>query len=35
MEALIQLAFIGLLLLVGLVFGRMAEKRHYRDIERR
>jgi uncharacterized protein YbjQ (UPF0145 family) len=35
MEVLIQLAFIGLLLLVGLVFGRMAEKRHYRDIERR
>jgi uncharacterized protein YbjQ (UPF0145 family) len=34
-ELLIQLAFVGLLLLVGLVFGRAAEARHFRDIARR
>lgn len=35
MELLVQLGFIALLLLIGLVFGRAAEKRHFRDIERR
>ena len=35
MELLIQLGFVALLLLVGLVFGRAAEKRHFRDIARR
>jgi uncharacterized protein YbjQ (UPF0145 family) len=35
MELLIQLGFVALLLLVGLVFGRAAEKRHFRDLERR
>jgi uncharacterized protein YbjQ (UPF0145 family) len=35
MELLIQLGFVAILLLVGLVFGRAAEKRHFRDIERR
>lgn len=35
MEILIQLGFFALLLLVGLVFGRAAEKRHFRDIVRR
>jgi uncharacterized protein YbjQ (UPF0145 family) len=34
-ELLIQLIFFGLLLLVGLVFGRAAEARHFRDIARR
>jgi uncharacterized protein YbjQ (UPF0145 family) len=35
MELLIQLGFVALLLLVGLVFGRAAEARHFRDIARR
>jgi uncharacterized protein YbjQ (UPF0145 family) len=35
MELLLQLGFVALLLLVGLVFGRAAEQRHFRDIERR
>lgn len=35
MELLIQLGFVALLLLVGLVFGRAAEQRHFRDLERR
>jgi len=35
MELLIQLGFVALLLLIGLVFGRAAEKRHFRDIARR
>jgi uncharacterized protein YbjQ (UPF0145 family) len=34
-ELLIQIGFVALLLLVGLVFGRAAERRHFRDIERR
>lgn len=32
MEALIKLGFVALLTLVGLVFGRMAEKRHFREL---
>jgi uncharacterized protein YbjQ (UPF0145 family) len=34
-ELLIQLGFFVLLLLVGLVFGRASEKRHFREIRRR
>lgn len=34
MEALIQIGLFACLLLVGLVFGRMAEKRHFRALER-
>jgi uncharacterized protein YbjQ (UPF0145 family) len=35
MDLLIQLATFALLLLVGLVFGRAAEARHFRDLQRR
>lgn len=35
MELLIQLGIFALLLLVGLVFGRMAERRHFREIAQR
>lgn len=35
MELLIQLGFFALLLVIGLVFGRATEKRHFRDIQRR
>jgi uncharacterized protein YbjQ (UPF0145 family) len=35
MELLIQLGIFALLLLVGLVFGRAAEARHFRDLARR
>jgi uncharacterized protein YbjQ (UPF0145 family) len=35
MELLVQLGFFALLLLVGLVFGRASERRHFREIERR
>jgi uncharacterized protein YbjQ (UPF0145 family) len=35
MELLIQLAFVAALLLVGLLFGRASEKRHFRSIEQR
>jgi uncharacterized protein YbjQ (UPF0145 family) len=35
MELLIQLSVFALLLLVGLVFGRAAEARHFREIQRR
>lgn len=34
MEGLIQIGLFACLLLVGLVFGRMAEKRHFRELER-
>lgn len=32
MELIFQLVFFATLLLVGLVFGRMAEKRHFREL---
>jgi uncharacterized protein YbjQ (UPF0145 family) len=35
MELLVQLVAFVVLLLVGLVFGRASERRHFRDIERR
>ncbi len=35
MELLVQLAIFALLLLVGLVFGRASEQRHFREIRRR
>lgn len=35
MDLLIQLAFIAILLLVGLVFGRAAEAKHFRELARR
>jgi uncharacterized protein YbjQ (UPF0145 family) len=35
MELLIQLGIFALLLLVGLVFGRAAEARHFRELARR
>lgn len=34
MEALIQLGFFVVLLLVGLIFGVAAEKRHFKEIQR-
>jgi len=35
MELLVQLGIFAVLLLVGLVFGRASEKRHFREIRRR
>ncbi len=35
MELLIQFGIFAVLLLVGLVFGRASERRHFRDIQRR
>lgn len=35
MELLLQLGIFAVLLLVGLVFGRASEKRHFREIRRR
>ena len=35
MDLLIQLGIFALLLLVGLVFGRAAEARHFRELQRR
>ncbi len=35
MEALIQLGFFAVLLLIGLIFGVAAEKRHFKEIQRR
>lgn len=35
MEALLQFGFILLLLIIGLIFGRLSERRHYRQLQAR